>query len=110
MYCVKCGKQLEDGKTFCKDCKCENAGIALREPQRDEILTVGDYIGIMLLMIIPAINIIMLLSWAFSRNVNPNRRNYARAMLIVSLIGILALILLGVTSVMWLSEFMKSLA
>lgn len=51
----------------------------------NEPLTVGNYIVMMLLSSITCG--IALLVWAFSSNTNINKKNYARAILIVSLIG-----------------------
>lgn len=56
-------------------------------------LTLGNYIVMYLLMMIPFVNFILLLVWAFSSEVNLNKKNFARAALIMGLIGgILAII------------------
>ena len=56
---------------------------ANREP-----LGVGSYIGMFFLSAIPLVGFIMLLVWAFGGDVNLNRKNYARAILIMALIGV----------------------
>lgn len=49
-------------------------------------LSVGGYIGMMLLSAIPIVGIILIFVWAFSSDVNINKRNYCRAILILALI------------------------
>ncbi len=57
------------------------------------VLSVGSYIGMMLLACLPVVGFILLLVWAFGSTENPNKKNYARAVLIISVIA-LALYLL----------------
>ncbi|WP_455636357.1 zinc ribbon domain-containing protein [Parabacteroides sp.] len=54
-----------------------------------EPVTTGGFIGIMLLMLIPIVNIILLLVWACGGCRKVNQANFARAMLILLLIGII---------------------
>jgi hypothetical protein len=56
--------------------------------QLEPPLTLGNWIIIMILVAIPCVNIIMLLIWAFGKDVNTSKRNYSRATLIFMLIGI----------------------
>jgi hypothetical protein len=51
-------------------------------------LSTGEFMLITLLLCIPLVNIILLFIWAFSNNVNINKRNYSRAALIWMGIGI----------------------
>lgn len=57
-----------------------------------EPLSLGQYIGMLLLLCIPIANIVLLFVWAFGSTVNLNKKNYARAMLI----------LIGVMLVFWI--------
>lgn len=57
-------------------------------------MSVGDYLIMMLIGIIPIVNIIMLFVWAFGSNYNANKKNYARATLIFALIAFVLSILL----------------
>ena len=50
-------------------------------------LSVGEFILMLFLTGIPVVGFILLLVWAFSGGVNQNRKNYARATLILSIIG-----------------------
>lgn len=51
-------------------------------------MSLGDWLLIMLLVSIPCVNIILLLLWAFGRNVSITKKNYSRAMLIFMVIGL----------------------
>ncbi|MDD2635178.1 MAG: zinc ribbon domain-containing protein [Bacteroidales bacterium] len=45
----------------------------------------GEWIGVMIIMMIPIINFIMLLVWAFGTG-NPNKSNWAKATLLIGII------------------------
>ena len=59
-----------------------------------EPLTVGGFIGTMIVTMIPIIGFIMLLVWSFGSGTNQNRKNFCRAMLILGLIAV-ALAIIG---------------
>jgi len=60
------------------------------------VITVGNWIFTMLLMCIPLVNIIMLIVWAASSGENPNRKNWAIAVLIfVAIMVILWIMFFG---------------
>lgn len=117
MFCEKCGAKLPDGAKFCGSCGETTEAGADREqpsssippaptapqpPRQDyyvpqqpsgqaygsEPLSVGQYVGMFLLMAIPLVNIILMFVWGFGSEANLNRKNYARAMLIMAAIGI----------------------
>lgn len=58
-------------------------------------MSVGGYIGTMLLMAIPLVGFILMLVWSFGSNVNINKKNFCRATLIMAVIGIVVSILLS---------------
>ena len=58
-------------------------------------LSVGGYIGMFLLLCIPIVNFILLLVWSFGGNVNQNKKNYARATLLLMVIGVVLSIVFG---------------
>ena len=60
---------------------------ALPPGSKYEPITTGGYIGIMLLMMLPLINFILLLVWACGGCRKVNKTNFARAMLIIMLVG-----------------------
>lgn len=51
-------------------------------------VTVGDWVVTILITAIPLVGIIMLFVWAFSGGTNVSKANWAKAMLIWALIGI----------------------
>ncbi len=67
-------------------------------------LSVGQYLGMMLLTSLPLVGFILLLIWAFSSDTNANKKNYARAVLIIALIGIVLSILFGAALAGMISE------
>lgn len=70
---------------------------------------VGDYIVMMIVSGIPFVGFIMLLVWAFGSQANPNKRNYARAVLILAVIGIVLSIILSSTLFAVFREVFESL-
>ncbi len=61
-------------------------------PNIREPLRVGQYVGIFLLLCLPVANLVLLFVWAFGGGVNLNKKNYARA----------ALIMLAAVLVLWI--------
>lgn len=51
-------------------------------------LSVGQYIGMFLLLAVPLLNIILLFVWSFGSSAGPNKRNFARAALILFAISV----------------------
>lgn len=58
-------------------------------------LSIGNYLVMMIVSAIPLVGLIMTLIWAFGSSTNKNKQNYARAMLILMLIGIVLSIIFG---------------
>ena len=52
-------------------------------PSLTDPLSVGQYLGMFISLCIPIINIILLFVWGFGSGVNLNKKNYARAVLII---------------------------
>jgi hypothetical protein len=63
---------------------------------KDKPLTVGEYIIMFILMGIPLVGFILMLVWAFGSDVNTNKKNYSRAILILGVISSLIVILLSI--------------
>ena len=60
-------------------------------------MKVGEYILMFILTGIPLVGFILLLVWAFGSSTNTNKKNYARAVLILGLIGVVLYVLLMIT-------------
>lgn len=73
-----------------------------------EPLSVLQYIGMFLLISIPIVGIVLLFVWGFGSSVNLNKKNFARAMLILSLIGIIISIIFGAILVGIIGQLINS--
>lgn len=107
MFCEKCGSPLERGEKYCSKCGAAT-GKDFRSYRREEesmvsqgtyanaavmggvdaqALSVGDYIKTMLLMAVPVLGLVLTFLWGFAKGeINPNKRNLARAYLVFYLI------------------------
>lgn len=113
MFCEKCGKNIPDNSNNCTFCGAtQNAqGGAANQNVRNydqtitaPILTFGDYLIMMIIMMIPIVNIVMLCMWGFGSDTNPNKKNWAKAQLVMIVIGmILALLLWSAIIAMFVS-------
>lgn len=56
--------------------------------QREQVMTVKKWLITSLILMIPIVNIVMLFVWAFGDSANKNKANYAKASLLMMLIGI----------------------
>ena len=105
-FCNTCGNSMDANAAFCTNCGAKpgqpgnvaptyappvyaqpvqsypNYGAANSQP-----LSVGQFIGMLIIMAIPLVGFIMMLVWAFGSNVNKNKKNYAIATLIVGIVG-----------------------
>ena len=60
----------------------------------DEPISVGEWVITAIVAAIPIVGIVMMLVWAFGKTTNPNKSNWAKAMLIVSIIMMLVMIIM----------------
>jgi len=54
----------------------------------DDVMTVGEWITVLIVFAIPIINIVMYFIWGFGGNANKNLQNFCRATLIIAAVGI----------------------
>ncbi|MBQ9624927.1 MAG: zinc ribbon domain-containing protein [Clostridia bacterium] len=103
MYCTKCGKEISDQTNVCGYCGTPAVNNIVNPSnyiQEDtEPLSMGSFLVMLLIMCVPIANIIMLCVWAFSSGTNVNRRNFARAYLIITLVVFVLYIILGATMI-----------
>ena len=108
-FCPSCGGTIDPNSPFCPTCgrqvpeRAASTAPQYRQqgpvyapqpvyqaiPQNANVapvLSLGNYLGMMLLAAIPTVGFILLLVWAFSSGENPNKKNYARAALLVNVI------------------------
>ena len=69
------------------------------QPQKDETVSVLDWIGTMLLAAVPCVGIIVYIVWAFSKDTKKSKSNFCKAQLLMMLIGIALYIVLVVIMV-----------
>lgn len=67
------------------------------QPSLDAPMSLGQYLLTIFLLGLPIAGFILMLVWAFGSNVNKNKKNLCRALLIFALIGIVVAILLSAT-------------
>ncbi|MDO4623351.1 MAG: hypothetical protein Q4B22_10410, partial [Eubacteriales bacterium] len=79
------------------------------QQEKDRPMTTGDWLVTMLLMMIPVANFVLLLVWAFSSDTNTNKKNWARAELILMLIAVGITVLFTVAVVGSLASVFASL-
>lgn len=65
-------------------------------PQPQEEMSMGEWVRILLLTLIPIVNIVLLCVWAFDSTSRPTKRNWARAQLIVAAVAAVIALVVGV--------------
>lgn len=104
MICRNCGKDIADGSPVCNYC-----GYTTEAPGQQPMpmapntinalpMTVGSYIITLIVLAIPLVGFIMSLVWSFSSNVNINKKNLCRAILIIYLVSALLSIVIALVT------------
>ena len=62
------------------------------------LMSYGQYLVMLLLTCIPIVNIVLLFKWSFFGIVNPNKRNFAKAMLTIVIIAFLFSMIMGIAT------------
>lgn len=107
MYCSKCGTELPDGTKICPSCG-ENQNIPASEPAPQcDVVSVGDWMITILLTWIPIVGFVMMFVWGFGGSTNAAKKNWARASLIWTAIGIVLSILFGASLIAALLNLAK---
>ncbi len=113
-YGAPAGGQQGYQSSYAQPGYVSNQHVPQRPPQpQSGVMSTGQFVGTLLLMMIPLAGFILMLVWAFGGTENPNRRNLSRAMLIITaiglVIGILVSVLVGTmvfsTARYWAPEF-----
>lgn len=86
-HCKRCGGQVAAGDRYCIHCgsplEREAQDVPQAESRLAEPLRVGEYLLIGILLMIPVVNLILCILWCLDKAGNPNRRNLAKAWLIL---------------------------
>lgn len=117
-FCEKCGYKIE------QEVEQEVAGKAVIDAERDKVaepepapaakkdagsgeikefkihdrekpLSVLSYMITLLLLLVPFLGLFLVLVWSFSSRTNVNRQNFARAILVLLIIGIVIVVVMG---------------
>ena len=111
LYCNTCLNQVADGNEFCTSCGAPmNATVQPEqrtqpvrpvqpaqfqtETYKEEPISTMGFFGIMFLMMIPVLNFLLLIIWACGGCQKRSKRNFARATILWSLIGIIISVLI----------------
>lgn len=130
MICKACGREkVNDNANFCEYCgtsyredgsiiqEASSTGMnaqqqnikEIKNEENEKSISFGNWMGTMFLPLIPFIGIfiyiVMLFVWAFSSDTPESKKNWARATLIITVIGIVLLIFIFSSAMM---EIMNS--
>ena len=94
--CKKCGGTVKAEDSFCMHC---GMPLEKEEPLREEaikenenktdVLSVWEYLLMLIILAIPVVNVIVCIFWIIGKNGSPNRRNLAKAWMILAVVGTL---------------------
>ena len=102
MYCKKCGGKVDSYASNCPFCgepvahKSVEATYTASENSAPVTRGVGKWILTYILMSIPVVNFIMLMVWAFGKNPDRTFKSWARSILLLGLITVIACVALVV--------------
>ncbi|HWQ58182.1 MAG TPA: zinc ribbon domain-containing protein [Clostridia bacterium] len=116
MNCPYCGSANQDGTRFCVGCGANIEGAAPRPPVQNyqqsyqppvyqnvpavnpltAPMRTSEFFWMYFVLAIPFAGFICALVWAFGSNVNQNRQNLSRAVLIWMLVGVCLSIVFGI--------------
>lgn len=100
IHCSNCGTQNPEGTKFCTNCGAPALNSRPQDPCPPKgspwaPISTGGYVGSLLLMWVPVIGWIIAIIWCCGGTKNQNRRNLAKAGLILLAVGILLSLILG---------------
>ena len=83
-FCMHCGMPLEKEEPFKEEIIKEE-----KKEEKGDVLSVWDYLLMLIILAIPVVNVIVCIFWIIGKNGNPNRRNLAKAWMILAVVGTL---------------------
>lgn len=135
MFCENCGKQIPDDAVFCTNCgakqTAKTSSVQMTPPvnqtaapkverpvsyqqttksyEATDLISMGQYLIMFLITAIPIAGIVMLFIWAFGSETGPNKKNFARAYLIMMAIAIGLSILMSIVMGAIMASMMSTL-
>lgn len=98
MYCSNCGKEIPTDANVCPGCgTAQNGNGAAKSPavSAGTPMTVGEWLITILLTWIPIVGFVMMFVWGFGHGENLTKKNWARANLIWTVIGLVISFVFG---------------
>ena len=74
-----------------------------------DLITMGQYLIMFLIMAIPIAGIVMLFIWSFGGDTGPNKKNFARAYLVMMLIALGVAIIMSIVMAIFAAAMMSTL-
>ncbi|MBQ7891091.1 MAG: hypothetical protein IJ359_02940 [Erysipelotrichaceae bacterium] len=117
--CKQCHVEVEDDVKFCTSCGgteferkplIPSKKIVDEQPEKNSkyaIVSTWEFLGAMLLMCIPVLGWILLLVWALGGCRKINKRNFARASVILIVIGLLVSFAIGLVAKVVVTKVME---
>ena len=88
-FCMHCGTPLEKEEPVKEEAAKEEIPKEEKQDGRTEVLTMWDYLLMLIILAIPVVNVIVCIIWIVGKNGNPNRRNFAKAWMVLAVVGTL---------------------
>ena len=83
-FCMHCGMPLEKEEPFKEEPIKEE-----KKEEKGDVLSVWDYLLMLIILAIPLVNIVVCIFWIIGKNGSPNRKNLAKAWMILAVAGTL---------------------
>ncbi len=80
------------------------------QPAPNETVSFGEWVGTLILLLIPIVGFILMLVWAFGSGAKPSKRNFARAYFLLWAIGVVIGTITFFASAASLAAFFSGLA
>ena len=77
--------------------------------KKNKVISTHEWIIVHLIMLVPVINVIMLFVWAFNDKTNLNKSNWAKASLVVWLIGFIIYFLIFLIFISFIASFFNNI-
>lgn len=130
--CVNCGSELQQGALICRNCGSRVSGniVAVTKSDGKNVpkgktrqstsktksskycktktdVSLGDWIVSMLLTLVPVLNVILVIRWAFGKNIKPSKKTYFQFYIIILLLSMILMGMLKAIGFESISSFIR---